>query len=115
MLPQNTISVSLTEIAAVKLKERLEKHIGNIGVKISVKQTGCSGLAYVLDYVYDIADVSNDMLFESRNIKIWIDHNSSSYIGDLVLDWLKTGLNESLSFSNSLEQSRCGCGESFKI
>ncbi len=115
MLPQNTISITITESAAIKLKERLDQHQGSLGIKISVKKTGCSGFAYVLDYVDNDVDVSNDSQFESRDIKIWVDSNASGFIGDLTLDWVKSGINEGLSFTNSLETGRCGCGESFSI
>jgi iron-sulfur cluster assembly protein len=108
-------SITITEAAAIKLKQRLDQYADSLGIRISVKKNGCNGFAYVLDYVDNNTDVSKDIAFESQNIKIWVNSNASGFIGDLTLDWIKSGINEGLSFSNSLETGRCGCGESFSI
>ena len=107
--------IALTELAADKIKQQLERRGRGLGIRIGIKTTGCSGLAYVLEYV-DTAPVTRDQfVYENHGIKVWIDSKSSSYVNGLIMDWVKTGLNEGFDFQNPNERDRCGCGESFSI
>jgi len=107
--------ISLTEKAAEKIRQNLSRRGKGLGIKIGVKTTGCSGLAYVLEYV-DHAPITRDQLvYESHGIKVWIDGKSAVYITGLEMDWIRNGLNEGFDFKNPNERDRCGCGESFRI
>jgi iron-sulfur cluster assembly protein len=107
--------ITLTEQAAERVKQSLTKRGQGEGIRIGVKTTGCSGLAYVLEYV-DIAPVTRDQfVYESYGVKVWVDGKSAPYINGLIMDWKKTGLNEGFEFTNPNERDRCGCGESFRI
>jgi iron-sulfur cluster assembly protein len=107
--------IELTDLAATKVKENLQRRGKGLGIKVGVKTTGCSGLAYVLEYV-DVAPVTRDQfVYESNGIKIWVDGRSMPYINGLTMDWIKKGLNEGFDFINPNEKDRCGCGESFRI
>jgi iron-sulfur cluster assembly protein len=107
--------ISLTETAAKKIKLTLEKRGKGIGIRVGVKTTGCSGLAYVLEYV-DHAPVTRDQfVYESHGVKVWIDGRSVSYVNGVEMDWVRNGLNEGFEFKNPNERDRCGCGESFRI
>jgi iron-sulfur cluster assembly protein len=105
--------ISLTESAAKKIKIQLQKRGRGQGIRIGVRTTGCSGLAYVLEYVDDID--KHDQVFESHSVNVYIDPKSLTYIQGLEVDWVRNGLNEGFEFSNPNERDRCGCGESFRV
>ena len=107
--------ISVTDIAATKIKYFLEKRGKGLGIKIGTKTTGCSGLAYTLEYV-DIGPVTRDyFLYEDKDVKIWVSGKDFAYVNGMTIDWVKQGLNEGFEFINPNEKDRCGCGESFKI
>lgn len=107
--------VTLTEHAAEKVKSMLGIRGKGLGIKLGVKTTGCSGLAYVLEWV-DFPPVTSDFhVFENQGVKIWIDEKSMVYVNGITMDWVKQGLNEGFEFINPNEAGRCGCGESFNV
>ena len=105
--------ITVTDTAAKKIKFNLEKRGSGIGIRIGVRTTGCSGLAYVLEYV----DKTNtdDTIFDSNNVQVIVDGKSLPILGDLNIDYVRQGLNEGFEFNNPVERDRCGCGESFRI
>jgi iron-sulfur cluster assembly protein len=107
------MSVTLSETAAKHVNRYLAKRAKGIGVRLGVKTTGCSGLAYKLEYVDEQAP--EDIVFEDRGIKVLVDPKSLPYIEGTVLDYTREGLNEGFKFSNPNERDRCGCGESFRV
>ena len=107
------MSVSMTEAAARHVNRYLSKRGKGVGVRLGVKTTGCSGLAYKLEYVDELAP--EDVVFEAHGLKILIDPKSLPYLEGTELDFVREGLNEGFKFSNPNERDRCGCGESFRI
>jgi iron-sulfur cluster assembly protein len=107
--------IILTETAANKVKEMLAKRGKGIGIKIGVKTTGCSGLAYTLEYVDDPVSDQGHVKYDNRGIGVWTDTKSLTYLNGLTMDWVKKGLNEGFEFVNPNESARCGCGESFTV
>ena len=107
------MSVSLTERAADHVARYLQKRGKGIGLRLGVKTTGCSGLAYKLEF----ADVANpeDIEFESHGVKVLIDPKSLPYLEGTELDFAREGLNEGFKFNNPNVKSECGCGESFQV
>lgn len=105
--------VSLTEEAAEKIKQQLQKRGKGLGIRIGVKTTGCSGLAYILEYVDKVFE--EDHIFESGGVNIYVSSKSLSYISGLEMYWVRNGLNEGFQFRNPNEKDRCGCGESFRV
>ena len=107
--------ITLTEQAAAKIKNQLERRGKGLGIRIGVKTTGCSGLAYVLEFV-DQAPVTRDQfVYESHGVKVWVDGKSYYYVNGLEVHWVRNGLNEGFEFKNPNERDRCGCGESFRV
>jgi iron-sulfur cluster assembly protein len=105
--------ITLTPLAAEKVKSHLERRGQGHGIKVGVKTTGCSGLAYILEYV---DNPSKEYLsFVSEGVHIFVDPKSLPYIEGMTMDWTKKGLNEGFDFINNHEKSRCGCGESFRV
>ena len=105
--------ISLTEIAAEKVKTQLERRGKGLGIRIAVKTTGCSGLSYVMEYV-DVP-MPEDMSFVSRSVHVFVDPKSLVYVDGVEMDWVRNGLNEGFDFKNPNEKARCGCGESFTV
>jgi len=105
--------IQLTELAAKKVSNTLERRGKGLGLRVGVKTTGCSGLAYVLEYV----DAPNpeDMSFVSHGIHLFTDPKSLAYLNGLEMDWVREGLNEGFKFSNPNVRDECGCGESFRV
>jgi iron-sulfur cluster assembly protein len=107
--------IQLTELAADKVRTQLDRRGKGLGIRIAVKTTGCSGLAYVLEYV-DSAPLTRDQfVYESNGVKVWTDGRSIPYVTGVTVDWQKKGLNEGFEFINPNEKDRCGCGESFRV
>ena len=107
------MAVTMTEAAARHVSKYLAKRGKGVGVRLGVKTTGCSGLAYQLEYVDDVAP--EDALFEQHGVKLMVDPKSLAYIDGTELDYVREGLNEGFRFNNPKERDRCGCGESFRI
>jgi len=107
--------IQLTELAAKKVKQQLSNRGKGIGISVGVRTTGCSGLAYKLEYI-DVPPVTRDwMSYDSHGIKIYVNGKDLPYIDDMIMDWKRQGLNEGFDFINDKEKDRCGCGESFRI
>jgi len=107
--------ITVTDIAQQKIKQLLERRGKGVGIRLGVKTTGCSGLAYTIEYVdkYDLeVGVTN---FAQPNFVVLVDAKSLPYLNGLTMDWVKNGLNEGFEFINPNERDRCGCGESFRV
>lgn len=107
--------ISLTERAAEKVKHNLARRGKGLGIRVGVKTTGCSGLAYVLEYVDNPANTRDQFVYDSHGVKVYVDGKSIVYLNGLEMDWVKQGLNEGFEFINPQEKDRCGCGESFRV
>ena len=107
------MSISLTETAADRVKSYLEKRGKGVGVRLGVKTTGCSGMAYTIEFVDQIA--SEDHVFEDKGVKVIVNPKSIVYLRGTELDFAKEGLSEGFKFKNPNEKDRCGCGESFSV
>lgn len=107
------MSISLTESAANRVSGFLESRGKGLGLRLGVRTSGCSGMAYVLEF----ADVLNDddIVFEDKGVKVIIDGKSIVYLDGTEVDFVKEGLNEGFKFSNPNVDSECGCGESFHV
>jgi len=105
--------INLTERAKNKIGESLVKRQKGKGIRIGVKTTGCSGLAYVLEYVDEITSDYETFLFDS--VTVYVNQRDLAYLKGLTMDYIKQGLNEGFEFINPNETARCGCGQSFQI
>ena len=107
------MAVTLTEKAANHVQSFLAKRGKGVGLRLGVRTTGCSGLAYKLEF----ADTVNpeDHVFESHDVKVLIDPKSLPYIDGTELDFAREGLNEGFKFNNPNVKDECGCGESFNV
>jgi len=107
--------ISLTEKAYEKVKTLLQKRGSGVGIRLGVKTTGCSGLAYTMEYVDNyVTDVSTTN-YAQKDFVVLVDTKSLAYLNGVVMDWVRNGLNEGFDFKNPNERDRCGCGESFRV
>jgi iron-sulfur cluster assembly protein len=107
------MAVTLTDRAAQHVQRYIERRGKGVGLRLGVKTTGCSGLAYKLEFADEIAP--EDTTFESNGVQVLIDPKSLAYLDGTELDFVKEGLNEGFKFNNPNEKDRCGCGESFNV
>jgi iron-sulfur cluster assembly protein len=105
--------ILVTDTAAKKIKSNLDKRGNGIGIRIGVRTTGCSGLAYVLEYVDALQP--GDVAMADNQTNIIVDKKSLAVIDGITVDYVRQGLNEGFEFINPNEKDRCGCGESFRI
>jgi iron-sulfur cluster assembly protein len=105
--------IEVTTSAANKINTFLRKRGKGMGIRVGVRTTGCSGLAYVLEYV-DAVDEA-DIVVETNGVSVVVDPKSSVYLKGIVIDYVRNGLNEGFEFRNPNERDRCGCGESFRV
>jgi len=107
--------ITVTEIAAKKISANLEKRGKGIGIRVSVRTTGCSGMAYVLEYI-DVPPVTRDWFkYESNGAMVYVNGKDLVYMDNMEIDYVRQGLNEGFEFNNPNERDRCGCGESFRV
>jgi iron-sulfur cluster assembly protein len=105
--------IFVTEIAAKKVKQQIARRGKGLGIMIGVKTTGCSGLAYKLEYVD--TPTMEQIKYTNNEVDIFVNPKDLPYIDGMTLDWRRQGLNEGFDFINSKERDRCGCGESFRV
>ena len=107
------MAISLTENAAKHVQNFLSKRGKGVGLRVGVRTSGCSGMAYKLEFA-DAAD-SDDLQFVSNGVTVLVDPQSMPYIDGMELDYTREGLNEGFKFNNPNVKDSCGCGESFKV
>ena len=108
------MALRISEHAAERVKAFLQHRGKGLGVRLGVRTSGCSGMAYVIEFVDEI-DADQDAVFEDQGVTIVVDRKSLVYLDGTQIDFVKEGLNEGFKFSNPNESDRCGCGESFTV
>ncbi len=107
------MAITLTDNAADRVRSFLAKRGTGIGLRLGVKQTGCSGFAYVVNYADEIG--ADDVVFDTADVKVIVDRESLELIDGTEVDYVREGLNEAFSFRNPNVRGKCGCGESFSV
>jgi len=107
------MAITLTESAAKHVSRFIEKRGKGLGLRLGVRTTGCSGMAYKLEYADQLAP--EDLQFQSYGVTVIVDPKSLAYIDGTELDFVREGLNEGFKFNNPNVKSECGCGESFRV
>lgn len=107
------MGIKVTDAAAARARSFLQNRGSGLGIRLGVKTTGCSGLAYVLEFVDELSP--GDEMFEDNGVNIIIDGKSLAYLDGTELDFAKEGLNEGFQFNNPNANGECGCGESFNV
>lgn len=107
--------INITNTAKEKIKKLLKSRGKGLGIRLGVKTTGCSGLAYTLEYVDDYQSEVGVTNFAQEDFIVLVDQKSLVYLNGVTVNWVKQGLNEGFEFINPNERDRCGCGESFRV
>ncbi len=107
------MAVTLTEKAANHVQSFLAKRGKGVGLRVGVRTSGCSGMAYKLEFADAVGP--EDVQFESHGVRVVVDPKSLPYVDGTELDYTREGLNEGFKFSNPNVKDQCGCGESFNV
>ena len=107
------MAITMTEAAATRVKQFLDNRGKGVGLRLGVKTTGCSGMAYVIEYADALEE--GDVVFEDHGIKVIVNPRSLVYLDGTELDYAKEGLNEGFKFNNPNVKDMCGCGERFNV
>ena len=105
--------ITVTDAAAKRVHKFLENRGKGVGIRLGVKTTGCSGMAYTVEFADEIDE--HDTVYEEKGVKIIVNPKSLVYLDGTELDFTREGLNEGFRFNNPNEKDRCGCGESFTV
>ncbi len=107
------MTVTITPTAATRVQKFISSRGKGLGLRVGVKTSGCSGMAYTLEFVDE--SLPEDQIFESHGVKLLVDPTSLVYLDGTELDYAKEGLNEGFKFNNPNAKANCGCGESFSV
>jgi len=107
------MTISLTPSAAERVRTFIASRGKGVGLRLGVKQTGCSGFAYVVSYADEVG--AKDVVFDSAGVKVIVDDQSLKYVDGTEIDFVRQGLNEAFKFRNPNVKGECGCGESFNV
>lgn len=107
------MAITITEAAANHVQNFLTSRGKGVGIRLGVRTSGCSGMAYVLEFADEAQE--DDVIFEEHGVKVLIDPKSLLYLEGTELDYTKDGLNEGFKFNNPNVKDACGCGESFTV
>ena len=107
------MAITLTDSAADRVTQFIADRGKGLGLRVGVRTTGCSGMAYVIEFADEVDDT--DVVFDDNDVKVVIDKKSLVYLDGTELDFVKEGLNEGFKFNNPNVKDECGCGESFNI
>jgi len=107
------MSITLTENAAKQIAKQLQKRGKGLGLRLGVKKAGCSGYAYVVDYVDELADT--DTVHEEHGVKVVIRMEDLPMVEGIQIDYTREGISEAFRFVNPKARATCGCGESFTV
>ncbi len=107
------MAIQVTEKAAQQIRTRLAKRGHGIGLRVGVKNVGCSGFAYTYDYADEVR--AGDHAFEAHGAKVVVDAKSLEFLDGSTLDFAKEGLKQAFKFHNPNVDATCGCGESFSV
>jgi iron-sulfur cluster assembly protein len=107
------MAIDVTEAAAKQIQSSLESRGKGMGIRLGITTTGCSGFAYVMEFVDQLKEEDN--VFDEHGVKLIVDDKSLVYLDGTQVDFVKQGLNEGFEFSNPNSKGECGCGESFSV
>jgi iron-sulfur cluster assembly protein len=107
------MSISLTPPAVERVRTFLSSRAKGVGLRLGIKQTGCSGYAYVVSYADEIG--ADDVVFDAAGVKVVVDREALQFVDGTEIDFVRTGLNEAFKFRNPNVKGECGCGESFNV
>ena len=106
--------ITVTSTASKKIQENIERRGAGIGIRVGVRTTGCSGMAYTLEYL-DAPWPKDLYRFDSKGTSVFMDPRDLVYLDGMTIDYVRQGLNEGFEFNNPQARDYCGCGESFRV
>ena len=107
--------IHVTPLAKQKIISNLKRRGKGKGIRVGVRTTGCSGMAYTLEYIDELNPKELYWIGGESECMVVATIKDFAYLADLTIDWVRNGLNEGFEFINPIEKDRCGCGESFRV
>ena len=107
--------ITVTGTAGDRIKKNITQRGQGMGIRLGVRTTGCSGVAYVLEYVPEYKPSDSDINYAQQDFVVLVDKKNEVYLNGVTVDYVRQGLNEGFEFVNPNERDRCGCGESFRV
>lgn len=108
------INLTVTPSALQHLQENMvDSPEGTVGIRIGLRDAGCSGFAYTMDFTTE--HNPDDQLHVFEDIKILIADKYAQFFNGTEIDLVQEGVNSILEFNNPNVAHECGCGESFKF
>ena len=107
--------ITVTDTASKKILANLERRGKGVGIRVGVRTTGCSGMAYTLEYVDEYQADAGIINYAQPDFVVLVDLKDNVYLDGMTIDYVRQGLNEGFEFVNPNERDRCGCGESFRV
>lgn len=106
--------MSLSDAAAERIREIIEdsdKPV--IGLRVGIKNAGCAGVAYTMDYVAE--PVKGDDHVNDKGVDVWVDPKASMYLLGTIMDFEQSRMSSGFTFKNPNQTGACGCGESVQL
>ncbi|WP_198669721.1 HesB/IscA family protein [Pelagibacterium sediminicola] len=106
--------MSLTDGAADRIREIIadsDKPVA--GVRVGVRNAGCAGMAYTLDYVTE--PVAGDDHIHEKGVHVWIEPKATLFLLGTVMDYEQSKMSSGFTFNNPNQEGACGCGESVQL
>jgi len=107
--------ITLTHAATQRINKNIQRRGAGVGIRLGVRTTGCSGLAYTIEYVDNYTAQLGDTNYAQPDFCVLVDAKSQAYLLGMTVDYVRKGLNEGFEFVNPNERDRCGCGVSFRV
>lgn len=106
--------MTLTDAAAERVKEIMEDADEPVvGVRVGVKNAGCAGMAYTLDYVTEA--VAGDDHVTDKGVDVWVEPKATLFLLGTVMDFETEKMRSGFTFTNPNQTGACGCGESVQL
>ncbi|MDR5865257.1 HesB/IscA family protein [Halomonas koreensis] len=106
-------TLSITTAAADQIRRVLDERGHGLGLRVTVKPSGCSGYSYVLDFADEAAN--DDVVVEDHGVKVYVAPEALEMLDGSEVDYVSEGLNRYFRFRNPNVKDECGCGESFSV
>lgn len=112
--PEQTALVDVTPAALNHFSQQLAADKSASAVRLSVKESGCTGFMYVLDLVAEPSADDHKLVLQD-DVTLYVAQASASVVRGTKIDYVTEGVNRQLTFLNPNAQDYCGCGESFNV
>ncbi|MGB1238271.1 MAG: HesB/IscA family protein [Pseudomonadales bacterium] len=109
----DALNISVSQSAHKHFARKLADKPGQL-IRLSIKKSGCTGYAYVLDFVAQ-PESGDQLLSLADNIQLAVSTKAAEVAQGTEIDYVLEGVNRVVKFNNPNVVAECGCGESFTV